>query len=167
MEDATLATFSYGGQRRVRGTRKARGLCWDRIFRTLLVCVCVIVVAGGITLAGLFPSPQWESGGSMAGIKLTAARSKAFLSTLRSPEHATVSVAMGDKVAGAGEALAKNRRLVSRIGFGSCTSRVAIAQPIWETGVIPSNIDAWIWCESNPTSFLLNLIQSSEPEYLS
>lgn len=38
------------------------------------------------------------------------------------------------------------RRVVSRVGFGSCTSRVAMEQPIWAKGVIPSDIEAWIWC---------------------
>lgn len=138
MEDATLATFSYGGQRKVRGSlRRARGLfCWDKVFRTLLVCVCALFVAGGIILAGEFSSSQWEKGGSIPGMhpvgrKLPSrvTRNDAVLSALQTSE----------------ENLAKKRRIVSRIGFGSCTSRVAIDQPIWITGIIPSDIDAWIW----------------------
>jgi hypothetical protein len=31
------------------------------------------------------------------------------------------------------------------IGFGSCTSYDLRDQPIWTEGIIPSNIDAWIW----------------------
>lgn len=38
------------------------------------------------------------------------------------------------------------RKIVSRVAFGSCTSRRPIEQPIWREGVIPSNPDAWIWC---------------------
>ncbi|CAM6129940.1 unnamed protein product [Calypogeia fissa] len=37
------------------------------------------------------------------------------------------------------------RKIVSRVAFGSCTSRKPIKQPIWREGIIPSNIDAWIW----------------------
>lgn len=36
--------------------------------------------------------------------------------------------------------------LVSRVAFGSCTSRRDVYQPIWRQGVIPSSPQAWIWC---------------------
>ncbi|BBN15673.1 hypothetical protein MPTK1_6g21440 [Marchantia polymorpha subsp. ruderalis] len=35
--------------------------------------------------------------------------------------------------------------LVSRVAFGSCTSRRDVYQPIWRQGVIPSSPQAWIW----------------------
>ncbi|KAL3681968.1 hypothetical protein R1sor_024924 [Riccia sorocarpa] len=39
----------------------------------------------------------------------------------------------------------KDEELVSRVAFGSCTSRRAISQPIWRRGIIPSAPQAWIW----------------------
>lgn len=58
------------------------------------------------------------------------------------------ALSVGDgEVRGADSAMEKaQNRLKSRIGFGSCTSRVAIDQSIWGNGIIPSDIDAWIWC---------------------
>lgn len=136
MEDATtLATFSYGGQRKGRGLRRTRGgssACWGRVFQTLLVCVCAFFVAGAVLLAGEFSK--------MAGMNHQDRGEILSSESATDAGTTALNMAMGDEVP------RNRRRLVSRIGFGSCTSRVAIAQPIWSNGVIPSDLDAWIWC---------------------
>ncbi|KAL2619841.1 hypothetical protein R1flu_000046 [Riccia fluitans] len=58
---------------------------------------------------------------------------------------------------------------ISRVAFGSCTSRRAIRQPIWSQGIIASAPQAWIWagdiaymdwpdvnCKANPDHFQCN-----------
>jgi hypothetical protein len=37
------------------------------------------------------------------------------------------------------------KKMLYRIGFGSCTSYDIRDQPIWTEGVIPTKVDAWIW----------------------
>lgn len=171
MEDLTPATFSYGGQRKIRGLRRVRGsgCSWARVIRALLVSVCALSLVGGIMLAGELASSKWESGGirlGLAGRKLPSgqvfrasndelAESQSFdVSPVKQwhqsgePLQSNVeALRLSEGNQGTESAKEKaNKRLVSRIGFGSCTSRVAIDQPIWVNGVISSDIDAWIWC---------------------
>lgn len=39
----------------------------------------------------------------------------------------------------------KEPEIISRVAFGSCSSRKAIYQPIWLQGIVPSSPQAWIW----------------------
>ena len=39
----------------------------------------------------------------------------------------------------------RRERLVERIAFGSCTSYHHVPQPVWASGVIPSQPHAWVW----------------------
>ncbi|KAG0559152.1 hypothetical protein M758_10G081300 [Ceratodon purpureus] len=135
MEDgSTLAPFSYGGKRKGRGLRsRARG--GSRVLRTMLVCVCALCVVGGFILAAQFSS--------MAGIYRQDGEVQVVGS--KWPAMQTSEGAIAETTTVGDEVKTNRRRLVSRIGFGSCTSRVAIAQPIWSNGIIPSDIDAWIW----------------------
>lgn len=111
----------------------------SRVLQTMLVFVCALSVVGGFILAAQFSS--------MAGIynqdgDVPLVGSK----WLSRPALQTSEVAIAEVTVVGDEVKMNRRRLVSRIGFGSCTSRVAIAQPIWGNGIIPSDIDAWIWC---------------------
>ena len=172
MEDAALRAFNYGGQRKSRGLRKARvsSSWWGRAWRTLLVAVCALSIARAIIWAGKLASFRGEEGAGgkpgRAGRRLPGeevvlrARSdadSAFLDVTEGRWHKggeellqthALPVRWGDGEARAANSVTERakKRLVSRIGFGSCTSRVAVDQPIWVNGIIPSNIDAWIWC---------------------
>ncbi|KAG0578100.1 hypothetical protein M758_5G198700 [Ceratodon purpureus] len=145
-----------------RGLRKARvsSSCWGRFLRILLVAVCALSIAGGMILAREFSSLRWEdgagilhartgvSGRKLSGGEVLKAKSDArsALPFLDATEKELQESAVEPLQSDADSVLERaKRRLVSRIGFGSCTSRVAIDQHIWVNSIIPSDVDAWIW----------------------
>lgn len=123
----------YGGVKKVRGLRKSRGSPTSRVGR-LLLFVCGVFIVGGGTLLWQV-SPQVE-----IGDRLRTDFLRREMDPILPSGGKDDTVLEGDEV---------TRKIVSKVGFGSCTSRVAMEQPIWRHGVIPSDIEAWIWCETS------------------
>lgn len=122
----------YGGVKKVRGIRKSRGSPTSRVGRLLLFVCGVFIIGGGILLWQV--SPPVEIGDRLRTDFLRR-EVDPILPSEGKDDDAVLEVDVVPK------------KIVSKVGFGSCTSRVAMEQPIWRHGVIPSDIEAWIWCD--------------------
>ncbi|GMH45772.1 hypothetical protein BSKO_13735 [Bryopsis sp. KO-2023] len=95
---------------------------WKRLYGSV-ICVGVIgglaILLSIIALAIAAKANQGE--GSRSGVKLSLGGI-----SIPKPEPST-------------------KNLVEKIAFGSCTSHFVGSVPIWNTGVVPSKPDAWIW----------------------
>jgi hypothetical protein len=119
----------YGGVKKVRGIRKSRGSPTSRVGRLFLIVCGVFIIGGGILLWQVSPPVE-------IGDRLRTDFLRREMDSILPSEGKDDAVLEVDVV---------TKKIVSKVGFGSCTSRVAMEQPIWRHGVIPSDIEAWIW----------------------